>query len=234
MAFNTMKILNILCSLVLLVHFSIIAISILPDEYAVKKELKPLTKKYVIPPFFTQDWRMFAPPPPFNTSVLVQMESFKDGKNTFSNWLDIYSPLVTSRKGSPFFRSGEAGVAYFLFNCVNNIRVIGIQHFELGMASDSMRGDSTRAGKYAERRLRDTFTLEDKSIIAYTKHLIQKQPQLFITQAQPDSVFLHCRLIFDCFSNYTERFLKFEDINTHKVYYTQRPRFKLKIDNRTL
>ena len=228
-----MKILNILCMLILVVHFSIIAVSILPDEYAVKKELKPLTRKYVIPPFFTQDWRMFAPPPPFNTSVLVQVESFKDGKNTFSNWLDIYSPLVTSRKGSSFVRSGEAGVAYFLFNCVNTIRVIGIKHFELGMASDSMRGDSTRAGKYAERRLRDTFTLEDKSLIAYTKYLIQKQPHQFLPSAQSDSVFLHFRLVFDCFSNYTERYLKFEDKNTHKVFYTQRPRFKVHIDHET-
>jgi hypothetical protein len=226
-----MKILSIACALALITHFALVGISLLPDRYTLKKDLKPITRKYVTPPFVLQDWRMFAPPPPFNTSVLVQIESYKDGKNTFSEWLDVYSPLVKSRKGSSFFRSGEGAVAYFLFGCVNNIRTIGIKHFDIAMASDSIRGDTIKADKYAEKRLRDTVTLEDRSIVYYVKHLIRKQPNLYITQSKPDSLFVHCRLVFDCFSNYTERFLKFEDINTHKRYYTQRPRFKIKLDD---
>ena len=96
------KIIVIFLSAILLMHFSIIMLSVIPPNPIFTKH-KKIIDSYTYP-LFTQNWHLFAPNPiTKNYTVYIQAKvQDKNSKEILTtDWIDTSTPLVVENKKNP-------------------------------------------------------------------------------------------------------------------------------------
>ncbi|WP_025151108.1 DUF5819 family protein [Bacillus sp. H1a] len=97
-----LKILVLFLSTILLIHFCIIMLSVMPPNPIFTKH-KKLIDSYTSP-VFSQNWHLFAPNPiTKNYTVYIQakVEGKKSNEFVTTDWIDTSTPLVLENKRNP-------------------------------------------------------------------------------------------------------------------------------------
>lgn len=213
-----------LCIAGIIFHFLLISVNMLPDHWQVKKIFRPILRTYISYPITQQSWKMFSSPPQFNSTILVSFESHhKVGIDT-SEWIDIYTPLVTAKKDNPVLGMKYGCTGYFLFHCTQEIRKLGVKVTEkLNAMNPECSGYEVSEGQI-EKMIENTKCIGDIGIINYSKYLLANQQLEQYLPTQIDSLFLRYRVVMDEFPKFEERF---DDSFNNNISYYERPKVKI-------
>lgn len=201
------NILFFICIGVLLFHFSVIALSLLPDN-PIKHQYKYETNSY-INPLFSQCWNLFAPEPiNTNMTVLVQFKIYNKDSIVTTKWLDLMEPLILQKRKS--FWSPVQRISKFITSSLQNIT----EHSKIMI--DQIKKDTTLTNDSLATQIayENSFSscYGHKSILQYSNYVFYKMNY----QGKIDSVLVRYEIFNSKFPRFSKRKENFFDIKHYE------------------
>ena len=186
----------------LFLHFSIVALDLLPDnpiKHQYKRELL-----YYMNPLFAQSWNLFAPNPVnFDTAILLQFKKMKKGNENTTAWVDIIEPLLEIRRQSfwsPTQRvlKNMSSITQSIAETNNNIRIY-IQK------TDSLKNKDVVIDKIYSRLY--PTSPGHIALIQYSKYVYKNMNET----ADFDSVLVRYRIVYQEYPRFSKRKQDYND-----------------------
>jgi len=112
------KIISIVLWVIFVIHFSIVCVFIAPEN-PVSKKVQPFLLSYF--QYCEQTWKMFAPPPDYNTKLYFQYSRIINGNREETIFYDVIKPFNESKVKHS---TALPRISHFLFNCCHKLNQI--------------------------------------------------------------------------------------------------------------
>lgn len=203
------KMIRSITVVVIVMHFSILALHQLPDN-PLKHQYKRELTGYV-EPFFSQAWTLFSPNPiNTNMSLLMRFEFEDKGLSDTTDWIDITEPLIKIREAS--FWSPAQRISKFTQTCMTNIneshRKI-IKHIE---ETDSLKNDAVKAGEFYHQAMAGSFGY--RSLVQYSQYVARNY--FAEHRMAPGVVRLQYKILNAKFPRFSRRSLDYYDLDNYE------------------
>jgi hypothetical protein len=194
---------------IMVMHFSILALHQLPDnplQHQYKRELTAYVE-----PFFSQAWTLFSPNPiNTNMSLLMRFEFEDKVPSDTTEWIDITEPLIKVREAS--FWSPAQRISKFTQTCMTNISESHkkiMKHIE---ETDSLKNDASKAGEFYRHAMAGSFGY--RSLVQYSQHVARNY---FAQQRKtPKEVKLQYKILNAKFPRFSRRTLDYYDLDNYE------------------
>jgi Family of unknown function (DUF5819) len=204
------KILVPLLYVLLFIHFSIVGLSLLPNN-PISHVHKSQIRSYV-DPFFTQNWNLFAPNPiASNQTLLIEFTTHYKKDSVTSKWLDIKDAVHKTRVKN--FWSPLQRLEKYIGSITESIVEDQIELKEYLTKHPNISKDSITILLNQYKTNYGHRTLIKYSKIVYSRiHAIDSIPNA-------DSVCLKYRIVDAEFPRFSKRYLDYYDLKNYKVTY---------------
>lgn len=210
--------------IVLLMHFSILALHQLPEN-PLQHQFKKNLLAYV-DPFFSQAWTLFAPNPiNSNMSLLMRFEYNISNNVDTTNWIDITEPLIKIREAN--FWSPAQRISKFTQTCMSNVNESHKKIIEHIGKTDSLKSDTLKAKSFYMKAMATSYGY--KSILQYSQYVANNY---FNGKGLlPNKVKLQYKVLNSRFPRFSKRKLDYYDLANYE--FTELSSSFVEIINRT-
>ena len=208
---NTILLAKVIIASALFIHFGILAIYHLPNN-PIKHQFKYNIISYMNP-FFSQEWKLFAPNPiSANLSLDYKFKIFKKGKIVNeSGWLDSQVAMVEKRQAN--FWAPTQRITKFLSACAMDIVEQRSTAIKLLSEIDSSKIKPSQYSKIVLSTVETSFG--HRGALSYSKYVFKRYSDQYSVK-DLDSVKVEYRIISAEFPRFSKRYLDYYDKNNYK------------------
>ncbi|MCH7402286.1 DUF5819 family protein [Belliella kenyensis] len=206
-----MKIIKIILITILTVHFTIIGVHHLPNN-PIKHQFKYEITSYIIP-FYSQEWKLFAPNPVNkNMSILYRFSGYSKADTLFlSDWLSTTDKLIEDRQRN--FWSPSQRILKYLSSCHIDIMETYSKGIEFIDKSDSLKSDINKSETFLKELMKSSSG--HNSVLTYSK-FVYNNYALDNSFENVDSVLVEYKILESSFPRFSNRNLDYYDLNNYE------------------
>ena len=197
-----------LLSFLLFIHFSIVALTVCPDNPIT--HIHKIALHAYVDPFFTQNWSLFAPNPvSTNQTLQVRFVSYAKGDSVQTEWSDLKESLIKQRAKD--FWSPLQRLEKYLGGVTQGIVKDQIEINKYIANHPTMSKDSLDP---IQNIFKANFA--HRALVNYSKIVYKK---MYAGPIQFDSVYLSYRVVDAQFPRFSKRHLNYYDNKNYKITY---------------
>ncbi len=196
--------------IILGIHFLIISAYHMPDN-PIKHQYKKQINAY-INPFFTQEWKLFAPNPiASNMSILYRFLNYKDGLiSDDTGWLDPSIPFIEERRDK-FWSPSQRVLKYFSSSYMNIIETYD-KASEYSLKIDSISQDSVKTKIIITKMIESS--LGHIAVNTYARFILNKVSEEN-NWTNTDSILFQYKILDSSFPRFSKREEDYFDLSNY-------------------